>query len=86
MHDICISDTWHIRNICVTTVTSCKPGQVFSVPCSAFRVWGAKSSATGITIVVEQPDIVEDMSALIEEFEEFKEFEKSEEFEVNWCL
>jgi len=42
---------------------------------STFRVGGEESSATGITVIEEQPDIVEDMSALIEEFEEFEEFE-----------
>jgi hypothetical protein len=37
-----------------------------------------------ITVVGEQPDIVEDMSALcfaFEEFEEFEEFERFERFE-----
>ena len=38
---------------------------VFRVPCS---VLGEESSATGINGLGGQPDIVEDMSALIEEF------------------
>jgi len=46
---------------------------VFRVPCSA--LWVEDYSAVGISVVGVQPDIVEDMSALIEEFEEFGEFE-----------
>jgi len=42
-----------------------------------FRVGGAEFSAIGIAFVGEQPDIVEDMSALIGDwrFEKFEEFE-----------
>jgi len=46
---------------------------VFSVPCSA--LWVEDYSATWITVLGVEPDFVEDMSALIEEFEEFEEFE-----------
>ena len=40
----------------------------FCVPCSVFRVMVEEYSATGITVLGGQPDIVEDMSALMEEF------------------
>ena len=50
---------------------------------STFRVGGEESSATGITVIEEQPDIVEDMSALI--YVTFEEFEslKSSMIQVN---